>query len=58
MQNGQGPYIAKISKMMDRGEKRLLIDLNDLRNFSQDLTRRYLHIVERITRICSEVFTH
>ncbi|KAG6552874.1 hypothetical protein Mapa_005529 [Marchantia paleacea] len=40
--NGQGPYIAKISKMMDRGEKRLLIDLNDLRNFSQDLTRRIL----------------
>ncbi|KAL2651198.1 hypothetical protein R1flu_019326 [Riccia fluitans] len=40
--NGQGPYIAKISKMMDRGEKRLLIDLNELRNFSQDLTRRVL----------------
>ncbi|KAL3700526.1 hypothetical protein R1sor_018548 [Riccia sorocarpa] len=40
--NGQGPYIAKISRMMDRGEKRLLIDLNDLRNFSQDLTRRIL----------------
>ncbi|CAM6127854.1 unnamed protein product [Calypogeia fissa] len=40
--NGQGPYIAKIGKMMDRGEKRLLIDLTDMRTFNLDLTRRVI----------------
>lgn len=39
---GQGVYMDKIRSMIAQGRHRLLVDLTDLRNFSHDLTRRFI----------------
>ena len=40
VQHGQGAYIEKINRMRENNKHRLLVDLNDLRQYDGDLTRR------------------
>ena len=39
-QHGQGAYIDKINRMRENNKHRLLVDLNDLRQYDIELTRR------------------
>jgi hypothetical protein len=38
-QYGHGPYIQKLEKLLDSGETRLMLDINELRADSPDLAR-------------------
>lgn len=38
-QYGHGPYIQKLEKLLDSGEARMMLDINELRADNPDLAR-------------------
>jgi hypothetical protein len=57
-QYGHGPYMQKLEKMLDAGEMRLMLDINELRAEAPDLARgcarplSVLFVLPHHTRMC------
>ena len=43
VQHGEGDYVGHVREMLARKQTRLLVDVNDLRAFDADLTKRCAH---------------
>jgi hypothetical protein len=42
LQHGEGPYMARIRRMMEDRQQRLLVDIGDVRRFDPRLAERYV----------------